>query len=106
MNKREVLAATSFGKRIAEDEADDLVSYFVETEQWRRLIAGEVDVIYGPKGAGKSALYSLLRQKKDELHETGIIPVSGETRSLKIWYWTRRPPKNNFADFGNFIFSV
>jgi hypothetical protein len=78
MNKREVLAHTNFGQRIAEDEADDLASYFVETEQWRKVISGAVDVVYGPKGSGKSALYSLLRQKTDELIKQGIIPASGE----------------------------
>jgi len=78
MDKREVLAATTFGKRIAEDEADALASYFVETDQWRKVISGQVDVVYGPKGSGKSALYSLLRQKKDELTASGIIPASAE----------------------------
>jgi len=78
MNKRDVLAAITFGQRIAEDEADTLISYFVETDQWRKLISGNVDVIYGPKGSGKSALYSLLRIKRDELEARNIIPVAGE----------------------------
>jgi hypothetical protein len=78
MNKRDVLAAITFGQRIAEDEADALVSYFVETDQWRKLISGNVDVIYGPKGSGKSALYSLLRKKREELLARNIIPVAGE----------------------------
>src|ERR1700688_1778435 len=78
MNKKDVLTATTFGRRIAEEEADDLVAYFVETEQWRKVISGEVDVVYGPKGSGKSALYSLLRQKRDELILRGIVPTAGE----------------------------
>jgi hypothetical protein len=78
MTKKDVLAATTFGRRIAEEEADDLVAYFVETEQWRKVISGEVDVVYGPKGSGKSALYSLLRQRRDELRSRGIIPAAGE----------------------------
>jgi hypothetical protein len=78
MTKRDVLIATTFGQRIAEDEADELIAYFVETEQWRRIITGEADVIYGPKGSGKSALYSLLRTKREELRERSILPVAGE----------------------------
>jgi hypothetical protein len=35
--------------------------------------------VYGPKGSGKSALYSLLRLKKDALAERGIIPARGES---------------------------
>ncbi len=78
MTKREILASLTFGQRIAEDEAEALASYFVETEQWRKIISGEADVVYGPKGSGKSALYSLLRQKRDELTAKGIIPTAGE----------------------------
>ena len=74
-----VLATITFGQRIAEEEADDLVSYFVETDQWRKVIAGDVDVVYGPKGSGKSALYSLLRSKSEELIQRGIIPAAGES---------------------------
>src|SRR5438874_11931986 len=78
MNKREVLAVTTFGQRIAEDEADDLERYFVETDQWRKVIAGDVDVVYGPKGSGKSALYSLLRSKEDLLFQQQTLTAAGE----------------------------
>src|SRR6185437_14003444 len=40
--------------------------------------SGEVDAVDGPKGSGKSALYSLLRQKKEELISRGIVPAAGE----------------------------
>ena len=48
MTKREILATLTFGQRIAEDEADALASYFVETEQWRKIISGEADVVERP----------------------------------------------------------
>jgi hypothetical protein len=54
-NKHGVLKTLTFGKRIAEEELDALGSYFVETDHWRKLIAGEVDIVYGAKGSGKSA---------------------------------------------------
>lgn len=79
MTKREVLTATTFGKRIAEDEGDALASYFVETDQWRKVFSGEVDVVYGPKGSGKSAMYALLRLKRGELYARGIIPAAAES---------------------------
>lgn len=63
----DILVSAGFGSRIAEDEVDSLHSYFVETDQWKRLLSGEVDVVFGAKGAGKSALYSLLVAKKDDL---------------------------------------
>ncbi|WP_334007218.1 P-loop ATPase, Sll1717 family [Burkholderia orbicola] len=67
MTTHDVLVNSGFGSRIAEDELDNLHAYFVETDQWKRLLSGEVDVVFGAKGAGKSALYSLLVAKKDEL---------------------------------------
>jgi hypothetical protein len=51
VERREILQAASFGERIAEQELDELAEYFVETDQWRRLYAGDVDIVYGPKGS-------------------------------------------------------
>lgn len=65
--RKDVLTKAEFGSRIAEEEVDELHSYFVETEQWRKLLAGDVDIVFGAKGAGKSALYSLLVAQKEKL---------------------------------------
>jgi hypothetical protein len=79
MTKREVLEASTFGKRIAEEETEPLSSYFVKTEQWKRLLSGEVDVVYGPKGSGKSALYALLAREFDKLRlEKRIVAIPAE----------------------------
>jgi len=78
MNKHEILRSVSFGERVAEEETDVLSTYFVETDQWLRLFRGELDVIYGPKGSGKSALYSLLLAKSGELFDRNIVLVAGE----------------------------
>jgi len=76
--KRKVLQATTFGKPTAEEEGEDLSAYFVETDQWQRLFAGDIDVIYGAKGSGKSALYSLLLSRTSELFDRGIMIVAAE----------------------------
>jgi uncharacterized membrane protein len=75
MDKRSVLSETTFGMRVAEEEGDELKSYFVETEQWRKILAGDVDVVYGPKGSGQSAIYSLLNSEKDNLRTLRRIVV-------------------------------
>lgn len=62
-----LLSNANLGSRIAEDEVDDLQTYFVETSQWQRLLNGDVDIVFGAKGAGKSALYSLLVATKEKL---------------------------------------
>jgi hypothetical protein len=81
MAKQKILEGASFGERIAELEMKELASYFVVTEQWRQLIAGEKDIVYGPKGSGKSALYSLLMQKQEELFDRGILVIAAEKPS-------------------------
>jgi hypothetical protein len=78
MDKHAILLSVSFGQRVAEEETDVLSTYFVETDQWNRLYRGEIDVIYGPKGAGKSALYSLLLAKGGELFDRNILLIAGE----------------------------
>jgi hypothetical protein len=78
---RVLLEDAGFGERIAEDEVTELAAYFVETDQWRRLWSGQRDVVKGPKGSGKSALYSLLVQKANELFDRGILMVAGENPS-------------------------
>ncbi|GAC1529324.1 MAG: hypothetical protein NVS2B16_36710 [Chloroflexota bacterium] len=81
MDKSDVLEAVTFGQRIAEQEVDELSSYFVETVTWRSIYAGDVDVVYGPKGSGKSALYSLLRDREDALRARHIALISAENPS-------------------------
>lgn len=78
LSKVEVLRKTSFGQRTAEEEQEKLRNYFVETEYWRQVFQGEVDIVYGPKGSGKSAIYSLITQSSNELFDRNIIVVPGE----------------------------
>lgn len=78
MDKYAILRDTSFGHRVAEEEVDVLASYFVETDHWTRLYRGEIDIVYGAKGAGKSALYALLLSKSNELFDKGILLVPAE----------------------------
>lgn len=77
-SKRDVLQAAAFGSPIAEGEPRFLSSYFVETDQWRRVFAGDIDVVYGPKGSGKSAIYALLIGREADLFQRDIIVVPAE----------------------------
>lgn len=78
MEKLDLLRTLEIGERVAEEEAEKLQKYFVETEQWRQMEAGEVDVVYGPKGSGKSALYTLLNTKENDFFDRGILLAAGE----------------------------
>ena len=77
-DKAEILRRSNFGERIAEDETDSLASYFVETNEWAKVIAGSVDIVYGPKGAGKSAIYALIRKREDDLKAHRITAIGAE----------------------------
>jgi hypothetical protein len=75
---KQVLENLGIGARVAEEEADVLGAYFVETDQFRRIIEGDVDVIFGPKGSGKSAIYASVLARGDYLFDHGITLVAGE----------------------------
>lgn len=78
MERLDLLKQLSFGTQVAEDETTDLAKYFVETHQWTRIASGEIDIIRGDKGAGKSAIYSLLIERKAEFFDNGILIVGAE----------------------------
>jgi hypothetical protein len=78
LKRLELLRNLTFGARVAEDEGDLLETYFVETAQWNKIYNGDVDVVYGAKGSGKSALYSLLLKRKTALFDRTTILVAGE----------------------------
>lgn len=77
-DKRSLLANLSLGQRVAEEEREQLASYFVETDQWQKVLSGQIDVIFGPKGAGKSALYFALVAHEPWFRAENTILVSAE----------------------------
>lgn len=78
MKRIDLLKQMSFGVQVAEDEVNEIASYFVETNQWAKVAKGEIDIIRGEKGAGKSAIYSLLMTKTGTFFDQGILLVAAE----------------------------
>jgi hypothetical protein len=76
--KLAVLRALSFGNQVAEEEKDTLRDYFVVTNPWKKVYGGDVDIVYGSKGAGKSAIYVLIQEYEKELAKRGINLVAAE----------------------------
>ncbi len=89
-----ILEDITFGDQVAENEAATLASYFVETQPWKKLYRGEVDIIFGSKGAGKSALYTLLLASREEFMEKSVILLSAEKPTGKTVFSdiTDEPP--------------
>jgi hypothetical protein len=79
MEKIDILRETNIGERIAEEESQILTDFFLETHIWEQFFAGEIDVVYGAKGAGKSALYlNLLRNRAKLKKQNRIVLVEAE----------------------------
>lgn len=76
--KRDVIERLYIGQGIAERETETLAGYFLQTTQWNRVFSGDVDIIFGPKGSGKSAIYFLLKEMEDKLSDRGIYLVAAE----------------------------
>ena len=60
---RTFLAKMTLGSSIAENELRDLGNYYIEKDEFRRAQQGEVQVVVGRKGSGKTALFARLRDR-------------------------------------------
>jgi hypothetical protein len=78
VERKELLSQISFGSQVAEDERRELARYFVETDQWRRIFGGGIDIVRGEKGSGKSAIYSLLTERETALFDNRVLITLGE----------------------------
>jgi hypothetical protein len=59
--KRGLLASLDMGSSTAENEFVSLGEYYVQTDQFRRALRGEVRIVVGRKGAGKTAVFAQVR---------------------------------------------
>jgi hypothetical protein len=56
-----LLATLDMGSSTAENEFANLGEYYVQTDEFRRALRGEVRVVVGRKGSGKTAVFSQVR---------------------------------------------
>lgn len=99
-DKRAILESVNFGDRVAESEAKKLKDYFVKTEPWRKAIAGDIDIFYGPKGSGKSAIYSLLHENVNQLFQRQILFVAAENpQGATVFRDITRDPPTSEEEF-------
>ncbi|MER8761980.1 MULTISPECIES: hypothetical protein [unclassified Mesorhizobium] len=62
--KGNFLSELSIGDAVAENEFQTLGQYYLRTDQYGRASRGEINLVVGRKGAGKTALFSQLRNEK------------------------------------------
>jgi hypothetical protein len=102
VTKQDIIRNTTFGQQIAEDESGVLDNYFVETDQWQRIYAGDIDVIYGAKGMGKSAIYSLLIARTNQLFDRGVLIAPAENpRGTPVFQGLVGDPPTSEEEFHN-----
>lgn len=76
------LARMSLGASAAENEIADLWEYYIETDDYRRAQRGEVQVILGRKGSGKTALFVQLRDYLRRTRSRIILDLKPEGHQL------------------------
>ena len=60
----DLLRQLRFGARVAEEEATEIGQYYVETDQWQRMYAGQVDVVYRDIQALKDLIAQAQKQQR------------------------------------------
>ncbi len=73
-----LLARLNLGASSAENELQELGHYYLETDEFRRTLRGEVQVVAGRKGAGKTALFVQLRNRLREHRRLIILDLKPE----------------------------
>jgi hypothetical protein len=55
--REECLDNLTLGDPMAENEVQKLATYYLRTDQFNRAVRGEVNLVVGRKGSGKTALF-------------------------------------------------
>jgi hypothetical protein len=71
------------GASAAENEFLDLSNYYIQTDEFQRVRRGEVQVIAGRKGSGKSALFFQVRNKLREDKQNVVLDLHPEGFQLR-----------------------
>lgn len=77
-----LLDSVSCGDPTAENEAATLSDYFLQTEQYRLAYRGELNVILGRKGSGKSAIFLQVRDNIRVKKENIVVDLAPENYQL------------------------
>ena len=80
--KGNFLAELSIGDSVAENEFQTLGEYYLRTDQYNRAARGEVNMVVGRKGTGKTALFSQLRNEKRANVRNIIVDLKPEGYQL------------------------
>ena len=77
-----VLSMLSIGDPTAENEMATLSEYYIITNEYQKALRGEVNLVVGRKGCGKTALFIQLRDAKRENKQNVIVDLKPEGYQL------------------------
>lgn len=76
------LSAMSFGDPMAENEFETIDSYFLRTDQYLKSERGEIHLVVGRKGTGKTAIFGHLRNRKRSDKQNIVLDLKPEGYQL------------------------
>ena len=79
---RTLLQDLNLGASVAENEFRDLEAYYLEVDAYYRALRGEVRVVLGRKGSGKTALFARLRDEKRRNRRNVVVDIKPEGYKL------------------------
>jgi hypothetical protein len=77
-----ILTRLSVGDPTAENEMTTLSDYYLSTDEYQRALRGEVNLVVGRKGSGKTALFVQLRDKKRANKANIVVDLKPEGSQL------------------------
>lgn len=80
--QRTGLQKVNLGASSAENEFEDLTHYFLQTDEYFRILRGEVQVAAGRKGSGKTALFSQVRNSTRRNKRNIVLDLQPEGAQL------------------------
>jgi hypothetical protein len=77
-----LLQRASLGDPMAENEFQSLAAYYVQTDEYNRALRGEVNLVVGRKGTGKTALFFQVRDRIRRDKQNVVIDLKPEGYQL------------------------
>ena len=69
------LEKISFGASAAENEFRELAGYYLDTDQFQRAMRGEVRLVVGRKGSGKTAVFAQVRDRTRQNAKNVVVDL-------------------------------
>ena len=77
-----LLSTLTIGQSVAENEFKNLSGYYLQTHEFNRTLRGDVNLVVGRKGAGKSALFFQVRDQKRNSRNNVVVDLKPEGYQL------------------------